>query len=79
VVEEVQSTFRGMEIAIEAEKWKPFAHWSVALFAEFLRDCASHVNLKRFLSSPRGPKKPTNKKKYDPKHPHVATFRLLTT
>jgi hypothetical protein len=31
------------------------------------------------LSSPRGAKKPTNKKKYDPKHPHVATFRLLTT
>jgi hypothetical protein len=56
VVEEVQSTFRGMKIAIEADEWKPFAHWSVALFAEFLRDCASHVTLKRFLSSPRGPK-----------------------
>jgi hypothetical protein len=68
-----------MEIAVEADDWKPFALMSVILFAEFLRDCASHVNLKRFLSSPRGAKKPTNKKKYDPKHPHVATFRLLTT
>jgi Transposase DDE domain len=79
VVEEVQSTFRGMEIAIEADDWKPFALMSVVLFTEFLRSCASHVNLKRFLSSPRGAKKPTTKKKYDPKHPHVATFRLLAT
>jgi hypothetical protein len=79
VVEEVQSTFRGMEIAIAADDWKPFALMSVILFFEFLRDCASHVDLKRFLSSPRGAKKPTTKKKYDPKHPHVATFRLLTT
>ncbi len=79
VVEEVQSTFRGMEIAICAEDWQPFAHMSVLLLAEFLRACASHVNLKRFLSSPRGAKKPPTKKKYDPKHPHIATFRLLTT
>jgi Transposase DDE domain len=79
VVEEVQSTFRGMEIAIEADDWKPFAQMNVVLLAEFLRDCASHVNLKRFLSSPRGAKKPTAKKKYDPKHPHLTTFRLLTT
>jgi branched-subunit amino acid transport protein len=79
VVEEVQSTFRGMEIAIVADDWKPFALMSVVLLAEFLRDCASHVNLKRFSSSPRGAKQPTTKKKYDPKHPHVATFRLLTT
>jgi Transposase DDE domain len=78
VVESVQSTFRGMEIAITAEDWQPFAQMNVVLIAEFLRDCARHVNLKRFLSSPRSAKKPTTKKKYDPKHPHVATFRLLT-
>lgn len=79
VVEEVQSTFRGMEIAIDAEDWQPFARMNVVLMAEFLRSCAHHVNLRRFLSSPRGAKKPTTKKKYDPKHPHVATFRLLAT
>ena len=79
VVEEVQSTFRGMEIAISAEDWQPFAQMSVVSLAAFLRECATHVNLKRFLSSPRGAKKPTTRKKYDPKHPHVATFRLLTT
>ncbi|WP_373541535.1 hypothetical protein [Chamaesiphon sp.] len=79
VVEEVQLTCRGMEIAIAADDWKPFALMSVLLFVQFLRDCASHVDLKRFLSSPRGAKKPTTKKKYDSKHPHVATFRLLTT
>jgi hypothetical protein len=79
VVEQVQSTFRGMEIAIGAEDWKPFAQMSVVLLAEFLRSCASHLDLKRFLSSPRSAKKQPTKKKYDPKHPHVATFRLLTT
>lgn len=79
MVEEVQSTFRGMEIAIAVDDWKPFAQMNVVLLAEILRNCASHVNLKRFLSSPRRTKQPTAKKKYDPKHPHLATFRLLTT
>jgi hypothetical protein len=79
VVEEVQSTFRGMEIAIPSDDWKPFVQMSVFSFAAFLRNCASYVNLHRFLSSPRGVKKPTTKKRYDPKHPHLATFRLLTT
>jgi Transposase DDE domain len=77
VVEEVQSTFRGMSIAIPAEDWRPFAQMSIPEFAQWLLTWAEPVNLKRFQSSPRGPKKPVNKKKYDPKHPHVATARLL--
>jgi hypothetical protein len=38
VVEEVQSTFRGMAIAIEADDWKPLALMSVVVFSAFLRD-----------------------------------------
>jgi hypothetical protein len=66
-----------MTIAIPSEDWLPFAQMSIPEFAQFLLTSAEPVNLKRFQSSPRGPKKPVNKKKYDPKHPHVATARLL--
>ena len=78
VVEEVQSTFRGMEVAIESEAWVCFSEMTVTTFADILRTWAAKVNLKRFLKSPRGAKKPQKKKTYDPKHPHLSTFRLLS-
>lgn len=78
VVEEVQSTFRGMEVAIESEEWAYFSEMTVTTFADMLRTWAAKVNLKRFLKSPRGKKKPQKKKTYDPKHPHLSTFRLLS-
>jgi hypothetical protein len=78
VVEEVQSTFRGMEVAIESESWVCFSDMTVTTFADILRTWAAKVNLKRFLKSPRGAKKPQKKKTYDPKHPHLSTFRLLS-
>ncbi len=77
VVEEVQSTWRGMEIAIPAEDWPIFAPMPPAEFAQCLQNWAARVNLKRFRKSPRGPKKPKHKKQFDPKHPHVSTARLL--
>ena len=78
VVEEVQSNFRGMEIAIESEEWSHFSAMTVTSFADMLRTWAGKVNLKRFRSSPRSAKKPQTKKIYDPKHPHLSTFRLLS-
>lgn len=78
VVEEVQSTFRGMEVAIDSESWVCFSEMTVKTFADMLRTWAAKVNLKRFLKSPRGAKKPQKKKTYDPKHPHLSTFRLLS-
>jgi hypothetical protein len=77
VVEDVQATWRGMEIAIAPTDWRIFAQISLAEFVQFLRAWAEQVNLKRFCKSPREPKKPTTKKKFDPKHPHVSTARLL--
>ena len=78
VVEEVQSNFRGMEIAIEPKEWFPFSQMTVTTFADMLRTWAGKVNLERFIKSPRGAKKPQKKKQYDPKHPHLSTFRLLS-
>jgi len=77
LVEDVQGTFRGMMIALPAPDWQPFARMPVDAFALALKDWAALMNLKRFSSSPRGPKKPKQKAVFDPKHPHVSTARLL--
>jgi len=77
LVEEVQSTFRGMMIALPPPIWHPFAQMPVAAFAESLKAWAAQVNLKRFSASARGQKKPATKEPFDPKHPHAATARLL--
>ena len=77
VVEEVQGTFRGMMIALPPPLWHPFAAMPVAQFAQTLMDWASHLDLKRVASSPRGPKKPPQKDELNRKQLHVATARLL--
>jgi hypothetical protein len=77
VVEDVQATWRGLEIAILPEEWQMFAAMTNTAFAQSLRQWAERVDLKRFRKSKRGPKKATTKKPFDPKHPHVATARLL--
>lgn len=77
LVEEVQSTYRGMAIALPAPFWLSYLQMSNSEFAQTLKQWAALVNLKRFSSSPRGKKKPKPKPIYDPKHPHVSTFRLL--
>ena len=77
LAEEVQGTFRGMMIALPAPDWQLWARMSVEAFADSLKLWAASVNLKRFASSPRSPKKTVPKRVYDPKHPHVSTARLL--
>ena len=77
VVEDVQATWRGLEIAIPPEEWQTFQTMTNTAFAQSLRQWAERVDLKRFRKSKRGPKKTTTKKPFDPKHPHVATARLL--
>ncbi|WP_204141958.1 transposase [Halomicronema sp. CCY15110] len=77
VVEEVQGTFRGMMIALPDPLWQPFGTMPLETFADSLKAWAAKVNLKRFSSSPRGPKKPPKKDNYNPKHPHVSTAKLL--
>jgi len=79
VVDEVQGTYRGMMIAIPPPFWQGFAKMPVDELADFLQDLAAKVNLKRFLKAP--PQKKKKKKpspKYDPKHPHVSTAKLLS-
>lgn len=78
VVDELQGTYRGMMIAIPPQAWQDFADMPVAALADFLKDLAAKVNLKRFLKATRQKKKKKPPLKYDPKHPHVSTAKLLS-
>jgi hypothetical protein len=78
LVEGVQDTFRGMMIALPASVWQLFEQMTLEAFADTLKAWAALVNLKRFQHSPRRPKKPPQKDKFDPKHPHVSTAQLLS-
>lgn len=74
---ELSAIYPGMMIAVSDDKWLVFRRYSQAELVAFLRQLAKNVRLSRFKKHPRGPKKPTAKRKSDPKHPHVSTARLL--
>lgn len=77
LVEEIQTTYTGMMIAIPDTEWKFFNYLSLPAFAELLKQWAAKVNLKRFASNPKAQKKPQPKRKREPLRPHVSTARLL--
>lgn len=77
LVEEIQTTYTGMAIAIPDVEWKFINNLSLPAFAQLLKQCAAQVDLKRFASSPKAQKKPQPKRKREPNRPHVSTARLL--
>ncbi|WP_051036658.1 hypothetical protein [Calothrix sp. PCC 6303] len=77
LVEEIQSTYTGMMIAIPDVEWKFVTHLSLPTFTELLKQWAAKVDLKRFASSPKAQKKSQPKRKKEPNRPHVSTARLL--
>jgi IS4 transposase len=72
-----KGVYQGMMIALPPAKWKGFQRLSPAQLLLFLKDMAAHVDLQKLKKHSRGPKKVTKKRKYDKRHPHVATSRLL--
>lgn len=74
---ELDAVMAGMEVALPAAEWQVFRTLPVADFVAFLLTLAQTVRLARFKKHPRGPKKPAPKRPYDPKHPHVATAKLI--
>jgi hypothetical protein len=76
-IEEIQSTYTGMMIALPDVEWQFVNSLTFSTFVELLQKLASQVDLKRFAKSPRGPKKPQSAKKKEPSRPHVSTARLL--
>lgn len=77
LVEEIQSTYTGMMIAIPEPEWQFLSTLSLSTFVELLKQWAAQVDLKRFVSSPKGPKKPQPQRPREPHRPHVSTARLL--
>ncbi len=77
VAHEISGTYQGMIIAIRDEEWAEFRKLSKSEFVLLLKQLAQRVNLSRFQKHRRGPKKPMQKRKFDPKHPHVSTAQLL--
>jgi hypothetical protein len=77
VTDEVSGTYRGMMIAIPPPAWQVFRHLTVAEVADVLIELAGKVCLVKFRKHPRGPKKPRPPRRFDPKHPHQATAKLL--
>jgi hypothetical protein len=77
MADEMGGVYRGMMIAIAEPHWRVFAQMSAEDFASVLGQLAQHINLERFLEHTRGPKKPKEKRHYDPAHPHVSTARIL--
>jgi hypothetical protein len=77
VADEISGTYRGMMIAIPEEEWLIFRDMSVVDLARVLRELAGQIQWEQFKKSVRGPKKPQPKRKYDKKHPHVSTAKVL--
>ena len=77
LADEISGTYRGMMIAIRDEERAEFRYLSQSQFVILLRQLARNVKMSRFRKHPCGPKKPVPKRKFDPKHPHVSTARLL--
>lgn len=74
---EIQHTYDGMMIALPASQWAIFRDMTDAKFAQVLKDFADHLNLSKYRKHPRGPKKPTPKKRKYKNGGHVSTARLL--
>jgi hypothetical protein len=77
LADELSGTCRGMMIAIPFAEWEVFRGLTAAAFAGLLREWAARVRLGKFRRHRRGPKKPTPRRTYDKRHPHVSTARLL--
>ncbi|NOY50043.1 MAG: IS4 family transposase [Chlorobi bacterium] len=77
IAREISETYRGMMIAIPKEQWSVFLSLTTAQLAHLFIKLAKNVKLFAFKKYSRGPKKPQVKPKWDPKHPHVSTARLI--
>ena len=79
LADEISGTYRGMMIALDAEEWIVFRQLRQAELVQFLKKLAKKVKLSAFRKHPRGPKKPSAKRKSDSKKPHVSTARLIAS
>ena len=77
MADDIARVREGMMIATGEEPWAVFGTMTVEELVEVLRECARNIRLSKYQRSRRGPKKPPIKRKYNKKHPHIATSRVL--
>ena len=77
VADEIQTTHRGMMIAIPEDEWVVFHDLAPRELAGVLVRLAAAVRLPKYRKHPRGPKKPKPKKQSGAKMKHVATAKIL--
>jgi Transposase DDE domain len=77
LVLEIRQTYAGMMVAIPAAYWSVFAGFSDAQVARVLGEIASHVSLRRYRKTPRGPKKPPPQRRRYKNGEHVATSQVI--
>jgi IS4 transposase len=76
--EEISSISLGMNIAIRQEEWDEISNLSIEYFSKMIVQIAKGARLGKYKKHYRGVKHPVQKDKYDPKHPHVSTFKILS-
>jgi hypothetical protein len=74
---EIATTMTGLSIAVPEQEWASLAQASPELFAAWLLDLASHVDLRKLRKTTRGPKKPPTPRTRYKGQPHVSTAKLL--
>jgi hypothetical protein len=74
---EIAATFTGMSVALSDVAWGSLAHASPDRVCILLLDLAKRVDLKIYLKTTRGPKKPPVPPTKYKGRPHVSTAKLL--
>ena len=77
LMNDVATTYIGMDIAVPDECWEPYRVMPVSGFAEAMTRLAHRVQLARYPKKKRGPKKPQPRRKSGRRNHHISTARLL--
>jgi hypothetical protein len=73
---DIQQVYRGMMIALPADRWSAFGRMTADELAVSLRQMAKAIDLTSYRKTSRGPKKPTPRKVYK-NGGHVSTHKVL--
>jgi len=73
---DIQQVYRGMMIALPADRWSVFGSMSADELARSLRQMVRAIDLASYRKTTRGPKKPTARKVYK-NGGHVSTHKVL--
>jgi IS4 transposase len=74
---EMANLAEALDTVLDPEDWAVFHALSTAVMAAWLLELAGRVNLRKYRKHPRGPKKPSPKRKHDAQRPHVSVARIL--